>query len=90
MEFLRESGCHHARRLPTNAREVEAMGRRTAVMPLGGGGTRFRPLLVLAGLAGFALVLHDPVGAAGTVEQVAAGAAAAVDALARFGSALAS
>jgi hypothetical protein len=67
------------------------MSRRTTMMPLaGGGGTRFRWLLVLAGLVGLALVLHDPVGAAGTVEQVGAWGASAMDALVRFGSALAS
>ena len=67
------------------------MSRRTTMVPMtGGGGSKFRPLLVLVALVGFALVLRDPVGAAGTIEQAGVWAASELDALARFGSALAS
>lgn len=69
------------------------MARKTSMMPMpmptaAGGGTRFRVIVTLLGLVLFALLLRDPVGAAGTVEQVCAWCGAGIDALARFGAAL--
>jgi hypothetical protein len=67
------------------------MGRKT-IQPMptvgGGSGTGLRVVGVLIGVALFALLLRDPVGAAGTVETVAAWCGQAIDALARFGAAL--
>jgi putative effector of murein hydrolase LrgA (UPF0299 family) len=50
----------------------------------------FRVIGTVVGLVMFALLLRDPVGAAGAVEQACAWCAAALDALARFGTALSS
>jgi hypothetical protein len=56
----------------------------------GSGGAGLRMIGALVGLVLFALLLHDPVGAAGTVEQVAAWCGAAIESLARFGEVLSS
>jgi len=63
------------------------------MMPMPGAsrsGGGLRALGVLVGLVLFALLLHDPVGAAETVERVTAWCGAAIEALAQFGTALAS
>jgi hypothetical protein len=69
------------------------MARRASMLPMSGargGGMGFRVIGTVVGLVLFALLLRDPVGAAGTVEQVGAWCAAAIDALSRFGAALSS
>lgn len=69
------------------------MARRATMVPMPGtnrGGTGFRVIGTVVGLVMFALLLRDPVGAAGAVEQTYAWCVAALDALARFGAALSS
>jgi hypothetical protein len=69
------------------------MARRATMLPMSGtsgGGLGFRVIGTVVGLVMFALLLRDPVGAAGAVEQACAWCAAALDALARFGAALSS
>jgi hypothetical protein len=69
------------------------MARRTTMLPMPGtnrGGMGFRVIGTVVGLVMFALLLRDPIGAAGAVEQAGAWCAAALDALARFGTALSS
>jgi hypothetical protein len=69
------------------------MGRKTMLpMPTESrsGGVGLRLIGGLAGLVLFALLLHDPIGAAGTVERIAAWFGAAIESLARFGEALSS
>jgi hypothetical protein len=67
------------------------MGRKT-MLPTStetrSGGAGLRLIGALVGLVLFALLLHDPVGAAGTVERVAAWCGVAIESLARFGDAL--
>jgi hypothetical protein len=68
----------------------EPMARKATMMPMAnGGGTGRRVVVTLVVLTLVALVLRDPVGAAGTVEQVGEWFGVVVDSLARFGEALA-
>lgn len=62
------------------------------MMPTTGsaGSTGRRFLAALVGLVLLALIIRDPVGAAGFAEQLGAWSATALDALVRFGSALGS
>lgn len=65
------------------------MGRKQAMMPtMTGGRSGGRMVGVLIGLVLLGLVLRDPVGAAHTVQQVAAWAGSVLDALTSFGSGL--
>jgi hypothetical protein len=67
------------------------MARRTTTMPLiagGGSGAGRRAGTVLIALLLLALVIRDPIGAAHTVQRLAAWAGDLVDALGTFGSAL--
>jgi hypothetical protein len=65
------------------------MARKATMMPMtSGSGIGRRIVVTLAVLAGLALTIRDPVGAAHTVQQVAAWVGEALDALVKFGSAL--
>lgn len=65
------------------------MGRKQTMMPtMTGGGSGGRVTSILIGLVLLGLVLRDPVEAAHTVQQIAAWAGSALDALNTFGSSL--
>lgn len=68
------------------------MARKATMMPMmnSGSGTGRRLLTMLVALVLLALVLRDPIGAARTVEQLAAWGGAALDAVTQFGAALSS
>jgi hypothetical protein len=65
------------------------MARKATMMPMAAnGGVGRRVLAALAAVVLLALVIRDPVGAAHTVQRLAAWASEALDALETFGAAL--
>lgn len=65
------------------------MSRRTAMMPMAGGGAGGRVMGALVALALLTLVIRDPVGAAQMVRTLLGWAGTVIDGLATFASALA-